>query len=248
MLLAALLIPLAVLAGTTASSADTGASGGTDAVAVAIPVQPGDARQATSDRVVDPWGRAIRATAVATTSVTCDGCTGMAVTTQVLYAGRVTSIRPDNVAAAWSQCTGCSGYALSLQVVIARSVRSVTAGNRSLAVNAACLRCHTAAAAVQIIVVTPLVRELSDSALQQIAALRDALVEQLQAQLNAAPATQTGAGTAGSTAAQGSARALSRGAGAVPAGLQAGATRIQQIVAGDLHATPAGTDVVVRTG
>jgi hypothetical protein len=231
---------LAVLgvASSTVAEAEWGSDnrGNFEAASAAIPAQPGDTSDDLSSHVVRMAGRSVRASAVATSSATCDGCTGNAVTVQVIYARKVSTLAIDNVAAAWASCSACQGSALSLQVVIARKVGIVRANNRSLAVNANCMGCRTAAAAVQIVAISPSNRELSQAALGQINALRDQLLAQLKAQV-----TPTGR----------KAFMFGRAAPVTPAAqtaLTATTKRIQSIVTADLGATSASQDVKVQTG
>src|SRR5207245_8001905 len=159
-----------------------------EAASAAIPAQAGDTSNDLSVHVDRPGRRTVRASAVATSSATCDGCSASAVTMQVIYARTLRTLRIDNVAAAWSSCTGCRSAALSLQVVITRRAGVITAGNRALAVNAGCLGCLTAAAAVQIVVESPSNRELTKADLNGLESLRMQLQAQLAAQLmRAAP-------------------------------------------------------------
>lgn len=181
-----------LLAATIAVGGSASAEGGwgprnIEAASAAIPAQAGDTVGDVSQHVDRLGRRTIRASAVATSSAVCDGCTATAVTMQVIYARSIRSMRIDNVAAAWSACTGCRASALSLQVVITRKAGDITAGNRALAVNATCLDCRTASAAVQIVVVSPSNRELSQSDLSEIESLRGQLEAQLAAQLVSPP-------------------------------------------------------------
>jgi hypothetical protein len=180
-----------VVGGTAAASADSTDYGATlQAASAAVPAHSGDSATATSNQVKRRNGRAVAGSAVATSSSTCDGCSAAAITMQVIYARTARSVTVDNVAAAWSSCQSCTGMALSLQVVIAAHAGIVTANNRSLALNVACMQCATAAAAVQIVIVSPSSRQLSGATLQSIAALRDQLTAELAAQLNPARQAQ----------------------------------------------------------
>jgi hypothetical protein len=97
-----------------------------------------------------PWSRA---SAVATTSATCDGCDGTAVTVQVVrVTGWPMEVEVDNVATAWASCRDCSGDALSIQLVLLRRIPALTANNRALAVTARCQGCTARAAAYQVVV------------------------------------------------------------------------------------------------
>jgi hypothetical protein len=230
-----------VAATTGAASADYGRYGGNlEAASAAIPAQAGDVATDSSNRVERTWGGSVRASAVATSSATCDGCTATAVTMQVIYTRQVRTMTVDNVAAAWSSCTSCSGSALSLQVVIARKAGLVRANNRSLALNVACVQCSTAAAALQVVVIAPSMRELSRRALSEIAALRDQLAAELAAQLAPAPAAQAPR-----------AQTLAKNTPVTPKAQQAltGATsRLESVITKDLAATTATHDLQVRTG
>lgn len=97
-------------------------------------------------------GARTRANAVATTSATCDGCQGAAVSVQVVEVAWGWQVQADNVAAAWAQCRGCAGSAVSVQVVLLRHPADLTANNRSLAVTGDCHRCTARAAAYQVVV------------------------------------------------------------------------------------------------
>lgn len=97
-------------------------------------------------------GARTRANAVATTSATCDGCQGAAVSVQVVEVAWGWQVQADNVATAWAQCRGCAGGAVSVQVVLLRHPADLTANNRSLAVTGDCDRCTARAAAYQVVV------------------------------------------------------------------------------------------------
>lgn len=206
------------------------------ATAVAAPVLPNTSANEQSLRDQDTASATVKLDAVATSSITCDGCTATSVTAQLVYVRHARALTADNVATAWSaSCSGCRGWALSLQVVIARAGKTVTAANRSLAANVTCVGCSTSAIAVQIIVVAPNARRLSWAARAQLDALRDELI----AQLRATPPT---AGAARS-------RAL-----AVPNGTSTPApsdpvsqavVRAQTTISQDLGATSARHDVQV---
>ncbi|MGX7677601.1 hypothetical protein ACSMXN_01745 [Jatrophihabitans sp. DSM 45814] len=237
-----ILISVALVGVTVAGAADAqfgSYNRNLEAASAAIPAQAGDSLNDVSMHVEHPSGRTLRASAVATSSLTCDGCHANAVTLQVIYSRGVRALQADNVAAAWSSCTGCQGSALSLQVVIARRAGTVVAGNRSLAVNATCVNCLTAAAAVQIVVISNSQRELSKQALAQIVALRDQLNAQLQAQITPAPPAP---------AAAQSARLLPLAAPMVKNSLAAGVGQIQKVLLTDLHATLGSQDIQLRTG
>jgi hypothetical protein len=234
-----------VAATSGAASADSGRYGGNlEAASAAIPAQAGDVATDSSNQVQRPWGGSIRGSAVATSSATCDGCQATAVTMQVIYTRHVHAMTVDNVAAAWSSCTACSGSALSLQVVIARKAGLVRANNRSLALNVACVQCSTAAAAVQIVVIAPSMRELSQQALNDIAALRDELAAELATQL--APVAQAPAVQATPRG-----QALAKPSAVTPNAQQAlttATTELQSVITKDLGASSATHDLQLRTG
>ncbi|MBD8868836.1 hypothetical protein [Nocardioides donggukensis] len=127
----------------------------------------------------------------ATSSATCDGCRGDAVTLQLVYAHRPGDVALDNAAVAWSQCTDCRATALSVQVVMVRGGHEVTANNRALALNAACEGCLSNSLAVQLVVLDADGDELSHEAED---ALRAWVDEQAAALRVDPPAAQRRAG------------------------------------------------------
>ncbi|QAY69079.1 hypothetical protein [Xylanimonas protaetiae] len=113
------------------------------------------------------------ATATATASTVCDGCSGRAATVQVAYVARG-GITADNVAAAWATGTSGTATSASVQVVIQRPGTDVVATNRALAVGTACSACTTDATAVQVVVLSRRDRKVSvqvQALLQQLADL-----------------------------------------------------------------------------
>jgi hypothetical protein len=93
------------------------------------------------------------AAATATASAICRGCSGEAVTVQVLYLYASPVMILDNVAVAWTQkCRSCRVTAVSLQVAVVRGRGSITPNNRALALNASCTRCHAKSGAYQLVV------------------------------------------------------------------------------------------------
>jgi len=239
--LTGLLVGATLVADGSAGAASWGGAKHIEAASAAIPAQAGDTSKDLSTHIDRPGRRTVRASAVATSSATCDGCSASAVTMQVIYARTLRTLRIDNVAAAWSSCTGCQSAALSLQVVIARKAGVITAGNRALAVNAGCVDCRTAAAAVQIVVVSPSNRELTEADLNGLESLRLQLEAQLAAQLmRPAPArAKTFAKVAPQAAQQ---QAAQRQA------LTSATTRIQALVTNALGGTSAQHNVQVQTG
>lgn len=96
--------------------------------------------------------RRVKADATAYASVTCDRCSADARALQILYLDGESGSTVDNVATAWSRCVGCRATALAVQVVVVRGHPRIKANNRALALNTGCRRCHTAAAAFQVVV------------------------------------------------------------------------------------------------
>jgi hypothetical protein len=230
--LTGLLVAATLVVDGSASAQGWGGAKDIEAASAAIPAQAGDTSKDLSVHVDRPGRRTVRASAVATSSATCNGCRASAVTMQVIYARTIRTLRIDNVAAAWSSCTGCQSSALSLQVVIARRAGGITAGNRALAVNAACVGCMTASAAVQIVVVSPSNRELTKSDLVGLESLR----KQLAAQL-VPPATSRAQmfGKASPRAAQQQA-------------LTSATTQIQALITNALGGTSGQHNIQVQTG
>jgi hypothetical protein len=220
--------------------ADRSARANFAATALALPAVAGDNVQAEDVRFNTAHARNVTVAGVATTSLTCDACSGRSVTYQVVYAGTARSLVAGNVATAWaSGCTGCHGWALSLQLVILRSARTVTAANRALALNAACVDCATAAAAIQIVVVGPSGRQLSKQAIAAISAQRDQLIAQLT-WMSAQPSPL--AGKRAVPQAGSGANASTDGA------LAATTSRIQDVLTADLQAISASHRVKVARG
>ena len=85
------------------------------------------------------------ADATATSSAVCRGCSGHAVSVQVIYVDQSPAVKLDNVAIAWTQgCASCSATAVSLQVAI-------VSGSGPLTVNAACAMCGATSGAYQLV-------------------------------------------------------------------------------------------------
>ncbi|HKC27016.1 MAG TPA: hypothetical protein VKB75_03295 [Jatrophihabitans sp.] len=155
---------------------------------LAIPSAASPHDESLQLRVATAGTRHVQVSAAANASVIC-ACTGQAGSVQVVYAGTSSSVVARNVAVAWaSGCTACRGAAVSIQVVVANSAHAVHAGNRALALNAACHRCQTLATALQFVVVGGAGRQLRRSALEQLGALRDRLLAQLQSSTVMSPA------------------------------------------------------------
>lgn len=128
--------------------------GRVDLVSSAQPSEAAPKDRDDATRIVWLRGPGARADAVATSSADCAGCRGEARTVQVVWAGRSPGLRVDNVATAWASCTDCGATAISVQLVLTRHPGGLTANNRALAVNGACTRCTTSAAAYQVVLVT----------------------------------------------------------------------------------------------
>jgi hypothetical protein len=93
------------------------------------------------------------AATTATTSSVCDGCSGEAVSVQVMYVDHSPVMKLDNVAVAWTQdCSACDATAVSLQVVVVSGPGALITANRALALNAACDTCNATSGAYQLVV------------------------------------------------------------------------------------------------
>ncbi|EWT01100.1 hypothetical protein N865_11790 [Intrasporangium oryzae NRRL B-24470] len=167
-------------------SGDAAAEHSRAMVVAAAHAGPGTPDDSDTQTLWSQVGRGGRATATATASSTCDGCSGRADAVEVVRAhGGVTA---ENVAAAWSTCVDCSARAVSVQVVLVAQDGPVTATNRALAVNAACTRCSTEAVAVQLVLVGARPEGLPASARK--------LLDDLVATLGADPAPSSSARSA----------------------------------------------------
>jgi hypothetical protein len=215
-----------------------------EVAALAIPSATDPHDQAEEIRIDRARAHDVRISGVATTSLTCDACTGHAVAVQVIYSGKATSFVARNVAAVWaSRCTGCHGWALSIQIVIARDTTAVSAANRALALNAGCVDCNTAAAAIQVVVVGASGKQLSATAVDRIDALRDDLI----ARLRSIAATSLGKALPvrrNSVAPAGTPRTAPTADGVVTATT----AQIQDVLATDLSATSTSHDIKVTRG
>jgi hypothetical protein len=218
-----------IVAGST--SADPPPRHDFTAAAVAIPVAPGTNADDNAIRFETAHGRSAKIDSVATSSLSCNGCSAHAFTVDVVYARQPHTVVADNVATAWaSQCAGCSGWAVALQVVVARSANSVTAANRALAFTTVCDQCNVRAAAVQIVVIAASDRELTPGQMDSIQGLYNRLAGTLT------PAASPGLNRAYAAQATPSTTAT----------ITATANQIQATVAASLHATSATHSVVVR--
>lgn len=114
-------------------------------------------------------GVPVHAAATATASATCQGCSGAAISVQVLYLDRPPVAKLDNAAIAWTQaCEACRAFAVSVQVVRVRHAAYLEPANRALAVTAACTRCRVTAAAYQLVVAGSGDSRLSGSTLRAL--------------------------------------------------------------------------------
>ncbi|HEY3088616.1 MAG TPA: hypothetical protein VGJ59_11195 [Jatrophihabitantaceae bacterium] len=219
-----------VVAGSTA--ADPPPRHDFTAAAVAIPVAPGTNADDDAIRFATAHGRSAKIDGVATSSLSCDGCSAHAFTVQIVYAPRTRVVIADNVATAWaSQCAGCSGWAVSLQIVVARSAGAVTAANRALSFTTVCDNCSVRAAAVQIVVIAPSDRQLTPRQLDSLEALYERFAGALTP---AASPSTTGARAAQATP--------NRTATTITATTE----QIQAVVADSLGAISATHSVAVR--
>lgn len=217
-----------IVAGST--SADPPPRHDFTAAAVAIPVVPGTNADDNAIRFETAHGHSAKIDGIATSSLSCNGCSAHALTVQVVYARRTHAVIADNVATAWaSQCAGCSGWAVALQIVVARSASSVTAANRALAFTTVCDQCNVRAAAVQIVVVAASDREMTPRQMDSIEALYNGL-----------------AGTLTPAASPGRPYAAQATPNATATTIAATANQIQATVAASLQATSATHSVVVR--
>jgi hypothetical protein len=142
-----------LLAGTSgAVPAPSPLSPRSDVVSSAHPTTTAPSVRKETARTAWVGGAATRVNSVATTSATCDGCQGGAVSVQVVEVAWGWQVQADNVATAWAQCPGCGAGAVSVQVVLLRHPADLTANNRSLAVTGACSGCTARAAAYQVVV------------------------------------------------------------------------------------------------
>jgi len=117
-------------------------------------------------RVDTEQGVATRADTTASTSATCDSCTGQSVSVHVLYLDQAPAVTLNNLAVAWGQsCDWCRTSAVSLQVAVLTDPGPLTANNRALSLNAACTMCASRSAAYQLVVPGNGQARLSDSTL-----------------------------------------------------------------------------------
>lgn len=151
--LTAAVVGTTLLAGTSgAAPAGSPLSPRSDVVSSAHPTATTPTVRKETSRTAWVGGARTRANAVATTSATCDGCRGAAVSVQVVEVTWGWQVQADNVATAWARCQGCAGGAVSVQVVLLRHPADLTANNRSLAVTGDCSGCTARAAAYQVVV------------------------------------------------------------------------------------------------
>jgi hypothetical protein len=200
--------------------------------AVAIPVTPGSNADDSAIRFETAHGRSAKIDGVATSSLSCGGCSAHAFTVQIVYVPHTRAVIADNVATAWaSECAGCTGWAVSLQIVVTRSADAVTAANRALSFTTACDHCSIKAAAVQIIVIAGSDRQLTPGQEDSL----QALYNRFAGALTPAAAPRVTGATAAQAAPNQAATTIT-----------ATATQIQAVVAASLHATSSTHSVAVR--
>ena len=160
----------ALLLTSSTSTAHPRSQGASDRLDLVSSAQPTPESPRLEDTAYDDeWtsARDVDAQTVSTSSSTCDGCSGVARTVEVVYVRHGQTVRADNVATAWARCTGCDASALSVQVVILRRPAELRVNNRALAVDTTCGHCTSSAAAYQLVV--------SSRARPDLDALRDQL-------------------------------------------------------------------------
>ena len=217
----------------SAAGAASSRSSNLETASVAIPLAPGSSAVDEAIRARHAVHWSVRANGVATATSNCDGCSASALTMQVVYARYAGKVTANNVATAWSACSGCRSIALSFQLIVSRKGTSLTVANRALALNAACVSCHTTSAAIQVVTVSPRVRELSARALARI----QSTLESQLASGSAPQASTFAAPAAGPNAVPET----------LPSELTAKTNQIQSIVASDLGSTSTTHNIQVRT-
>ena len=183
----------------------------------------------TRQRRLHSAARVITVDSAATASSACDGCTGDAVTLQIVYLRHARDMTVENLASAMSSCVGCASSALSVQVVIGQTPQVLTANNRSMAVNSSCTGCTTTAAAYQFVLVSNSQRDLSRQGRALVAQIRDEMEQLLSArqvpQVSQPDSTER-----------------------LRAALESSGNRLQAVLAADLKARPAKRQLDLRTG
>lgn len=201
-----------------------------DAVSSAQPSTADPHVRDTARVFVDTRSRSAKADATATSSATCDGCTGEATTVQVVHVDRRRArAAADNVASAWASCSGCSASAVSVQVVVTSSRHPVRANNRAIALNSSCSSCSTSAAALQFVVSGGSGRELSATARDLVAQVEEELADRLDSVARA-----SGDGPAAAVAARTASTDL--------------AERLERIIVADLGGSEVERNVDVTVG
>jgi hypothetical protein len=156
------------------SASQAGGASGPVRIDLTASAQPQSAAGPTNTvafRVSSPHDVSAHVATTATASSICSGCSGQAISVQVLYLDHAPAATLDNVAVAWDQkCTTCRATAVSVQVVMARGKGTLTPNNRALAVDASCAACAARAAAFQIVVTGPGQSPMSGAALRQLRA------------------------------------------------------------------------------
>jgi hypothetical protein len=204
-------------------------------VSSAQPTDQAPSVVSTQARRLHSAARVVTADAAATASSTCDGCTGEAVTLQIVYLRHARDMTVENLASATSSCVGCASSALSVQVVIGRTPQVLVANNRSMAVNTSCTGCTTTAAAYQFVLVSDSQRDLSHQGRAMVAQIRDEMAQLLSerqppTQIRATQETQEDR------------------THRLRAALESSGERMQAVLAGDLDARPAKRQLDLRTG
>ncbi len=184
-----------LLAGATGSSSAAHPDTGRRDLDLVASAQPSAALPAVVDdafAAVSSRNRDVKADASATSSATCDGCSGDSAALQVVYVARAGQAQLDNAAIAWAkECQSCSATALSVQVVVLRGLPAAIPNNRAMAVNAACEGCRSSSLAFQLVVMDEHARRLSEASIDE---LRVWMAEQATL-LRTPPAVNDGAPT-----------------------------------------------------
>ena len=214
-------------------------------VSTAQPTDQDPSVFSTKARRLHSAARVVNVDAAATASSTCDGCSGDAVTLQIVYLRHARDMTVENLASATSSCVGCASSALSVQVVIGRTPQVLTANNRSMAVNTFCTGCTTTAAAYQFVLVSNSQRDLSRNGRVLVAQVRDEMAQLLVMRRSvtaAAPLTTQAVPDASAPEAPPNDEQDLRAA------LEVSGDRLQSVLASDLGATLAKRQLDVQTG
>lgn len=131
------------------------------------------------------------ASASASVENSCAGCSGTAVTLQVLTSPGVSTLTANNLATAYTTGDWASSAAVSVQIIATADARSIIANNSSIAVNEGCTGCNTQTVAIQYILVGRQQRDLSPSARSIVLGIEQALGVDLNAAASAPAATRS---------------------------------------------------------